>query len=164
MEQPRSQALVRGRRKESLVHTALVILHAPLPYLLLPLLIHIHTPCPLRYVFAKTTRSGLTSFYALYLNTTQQTAYFEYRHESLDEGFRTISLPQVNLADGQFHHIAVAVFGNDFALYIDGRLRSPRRTLIAALEDGPGILFLGRRVQRPSRFAGTLLSVVSISV
>ena len=116
-----------------------------------------HTPRPLRYVFAKTTQSGLTSFYALYLNSTQQTAYFEYRHESLDEGFRTISLPQVNLADGQFHHVAVAVFGSDFALFIDGRLHSPRRTLIAALQDGPGILFLGRRVQRPSRFAGVVL-------
>lgn len=111
------------------------------------------------YIFAKTTQSGLTSFYALYLNSTQQTARFEYRHESLEEGFRTLVLPQVNVADGQFHHLTVAVFGDNFALFVDGQLHSPRRTLIAALEDGPGVLFLGRKLQHSSRFGGLMHSV-----
>ena len=63
----------------------------------------------------------------------------------------------MNVADGQFHHLTVAVFGDNFALFVDGQLHSPRRTLIAALEDGPGVLFLGRKLQHSSRFAGVVL-------
>ena len=107
------------------------------------------------YVFAKTTESGITRFYALFIESAQNTARFEYRPEGLDEGFRTLSLQDVNVADGEFHHIGVSVFGDTFALFIDGKLHSSRQRLIAALEDGPGMLFLGRRMGDQSRFAGT---------
>ena len=114
-----------------------------------------------RYVFAKTTVSGLTTFYALYLNSTEQRAYFEYRPEGLDQGSRTLILDGVDFADGNFHHFAVTVYGADFALYVDGRLHRSRMSLIGALEDGPGILFIGRKLNNPSRFSGMQISNVN---
>ena len=105
-------------------------------------------------MFAKTTVSGITSFYALYLNSEGQSATFEYRHEGLEEGFRTVFLTEVNLADGRFHHIAVSVYGRGFALYVDGQLHGGPRMLIASLEDGVGVFFLGRRQGHLSRFSG----------
>ena len=110
-------------------------------------------------MFAKTTPSGLTSFYALFLDSTEQSAFFEYRPEGLDEGFRTLLLERVNLSDGQLHHIAMTVFGNSFSFFVDGELHSTL-SLIAALEDGPGEVFLGRRIQDDSRFAGVWFGLV----
>ena len=110
-------------------------------------------------MLSKTTQNGLTSFYALFFNSTARTATFEYRHEGLDVGFRVLVLQDVNLADGDFHHVAVSVLGDSFALFIDGRLHdSQRRSLIAALEDGPGVAFAGRRLQRAPRYAGMVLA------
>ena len=81
-------------------------------------------------------------------------AYFEYRPEGLDEGFHVLSFPNVSIADGQFHHIAASVSGKSFELFIDGQSHSTPHELTAALEDGPGVFFLGRKVQNPSRYAG----------
>jgi len=117
--------------------------------------------CTFRYVFAKTTQSGLTSFYALYLDSEEQSAEFEYRHEGLEQGFRTIPLREVNVADGRFHHIATSVYGNAFALYIDGQLHGSPPMLIATLEDGSGVLYLGRRQAHTSRFSGTFENIPS---
>lgn len=47
----------------------------------------------------------------------------------------------------------MTVFGNSFSFFIDGELHS-MLPLIAALEDGPGEVFLGRRIQDDSRFSG----------
>ena len=107
-----------------------------------------------RYVFAKTTPSGLTTFYGLRLNSTEGRAYFDYRPEGLEQGSRTLTLEGVNLADGEFHHFAVTVYGRDFALFLDGRLHQGRVSLIGTLEDGPGIFHIGRRPNDPSRFSG----------
>ena len=118
--------------------------------------------CIFRYVFAKTTQSGLTSFYALYLDSEVQSAVFEYRHEGLEQGFRTIPLSEINVADGRFHHIATSVYGNAFALYIDGQLHGSPPMLIATLEDGSGVLYLGRRQAHTSRFSGTYANIPSV--
>ena len=107
-------------------------------------------------MFGKTTVSRLTTFYALYLDSVEQTALFEYRHEGLDQGFRTLLLEDVAIADGTIHHIAVEVFGDNFALFVDGGLHS-RHQLIAALEDGPGETFLGQRQEDSDKYAGTVL-------
>ena len=111
---------------------------------------HTHT---IRYVFAKTTQNGATTFYALFLDSEEQSATFQYRHVGLEEGFRSLILPGINMADRRFHHIAVSVFGSNLALYIDGQLHSAHM-LVANVEDGSGVVFLGRRVQDRSRFSG----------
>ena len=77
-----------------------------------------------------------------------------YRHEGLEEGFRSSPLLGINVADRRFHHIAVSVFGSNFALYVDGQLHPDSRMLVARVEDGSGVVFLGRRVQDRSRFSG----------
>ena len=105
------------------------------------------------YLFAKTTQTGLTTFYALRLSSNEQAIYFDYRPEGLDEGFRTLSITGIDLSDGQLHHIAVSVFGANLALFVDGQLYTTQ-SLIAALEDGPGVLFLGRKLGAESRLEG----------
>lgn len=114
-------------------------------------------PSHSRYVFAKSASVGLTVFYALRVNSTTETAYFEYGHEGLDEGFYTLALEGVRLTSGSLHHIAVLVFEGDFALYLDGRLHSGWHRLLAAVQDGTGVAFLGRKLQDPARFSGMLL-------
>lgn len=59
----------------------------------------------------------------------------------------------MDVSDGSFHHIAVSVFGAHFALFIDGQQRFSL-SLIAALEDGPGVLFIGRTLGDTSRLEG----------
>ena len=109
---------------------------------------------PPRYVFAKTTPTGLTTFYALFLNSNDQTVSFEYRPEGLDEGSRSLVLQNVNIFNGDFHHLAVSVFGDSFALFVDGQIYGSRRLLLGALEDGPGTVMIGRRLGSNTRFQG----------
>ena len=137
-----------------------IFLDSPLNFL--NLILTLHNTCIFRYVFAKTTQSGLTSFYALYLDSEVQSAVFEYRHEDLEQGFRTIPLREVNVADGIFHHIATSVYGNAFALYIDGQQHGSPLMLISALEDGSGVLYLGHRQANNSRFSGTYANIHSV--
>ncbi len=107
------------------------------------------------YVFAKTTLTGLTTFYALYLNSSEQRASFEYRPEGLDQGSRTLILNGVSVDDGNFHHFAITVYGMDFALYVDGVVHGSHVSLIGTLEDGPGTLNIGRKLNSPYRYSGT---------
>ena len=62
-------------------------------------------------------------------------------------------LSGVVISGSGLHHVAVSVFGADFALFIDGQIVFSR-SLIAALEDGPGVLFIGRKLGDISRFKG----------
>lgn len=117
-----------------------------------------------RYVFAKTSLSGLTIFYALFLNSSARTARFEYHPEGLDSGFRSLEFQNVQLDDAALHHFAISVFGSSIALFIDGVLHNgQRRTLVATLEDGPGVTFLGRRLQSTTRYNGLMHSVLYFS-
>lgn len=106
-----------------------------------------------RYLFAKTTATGLTTFYALYLNSLDQAITFEYRPEGLDEGSRSLLLQNVSLTDG-LHHLAVSVFEDSMALYLDGRLYQSRMPLLRVLEDGPGTVMIGRSLSSNTRFQG----------
>lgn len=106
-----------------------------------------------RYVFAKTTSSGLTRFYALRLNSAEGTALFEYRPEGLNGGFRTTSIPGLTVADGQFHHLAVSVYDNGLSVYLDGQLHH-QTTLTGALEDGQGIVSIGGLPAGSNFFSG----------
>lgn len=111
------------------------------------------------YLFAKTTPTGLTTFYSLYFNSNDQTAYFEYRPEGLDEGYRTVVLNGIDVSNDGFHHIAVSVFGNDLAVFVDGKQRFSQ-SLIASLEDGPGVLFIGRKLGEDSRLQGIHTQII----
>ena len=86
-------------------------------------------------------------------NSREHAVYFDYHPEGLDEGQRTLALPDIRVSDGELHHIAMSVFGADFTLFLDGEMRASL-SLVAALEDGPGVLFLGRKLGDESRFEG----------
>ena len=111
-------------------------------------------PSPNSYLFAKTTPTGLTTFFGLRLDSETQTVYFDYRPEGLDEGYRTVAVTGVNVSDGRLHHVAVSVFGSDLILFLDGRSHL-QQSLIAALEDGPGVFFIGRKLGEETRLQGT---------
>ena len=106
-----------------------------------------------RYLFAKTTPTGLTTFFALRFDSGAQTVYFEYRPEGLDQGFRTVAMTDIDVSDGGLHHIAISVFGSDLTLFVEGQPRF-RQSLIAALEDGPGVFFIGRKLGEETRLQG----------
>ena len=112
---------------------------------------------PFSYLFAKTTQTGLTTFYSLRFDSNEQAVYFDYRPEGLDEGYRTVVLAGVDISRGGLHHVAVSVFGADFALFIDGQLQFSQ-SLIAVLEDGPGVLFIGRKLGEDRRLEGKKFS------
>ena len=59
----------------------------------------------------------------------------------------------IDVSDGGLHHVAVSVFGSDLTLFVDGEPRF-RQSLIAALEDGPGVFFIGRKLGEESRLQG----------
>ena len=62
-------------------------------------------------------------------------------------------MTDVDVSDGRLHHIAVSVFGSDLVLFQNGRVKF-RQSLIAALEDGPGVLYIGRKLGDDSRLQG----------
>lgn len=103
---------------------------------------HCYTLNGYRYVFAKSTASGLTRFYALRVNSADNTAVFEYRPEGLDEGFRTLAIPGLNLTGDDYHHLGISVYGTALWVYLNGRLHH-QTTLTGALEDGVGVISLG---------------------
>ena len=114
-----------------------------------------------RYVFAKSTTSGLTRFYTLRVNAAEGTALFEYRPEGLDIGFRTASIPGLALADGQFHHLVVSVYGRTLLVYLDGRLLH-QAVLTGVVEDGQGTLHLGGLPGGNSYFSGMYVITVNL--
>ena len=115
-------------------------------------------------MFAKTSLSGLTIFYALFLNSSSRTARFEYHPEGLDRGFRSLEFQNVDYADNTLHHFAISVFGRSVALFMDGVLHNnQRRTLVATLEDGPGTILVGRRLQSDTRYSGLMHSMFYFS-
>ena len=118
------------------------------------------TPLVFRYVYAKSTPSGLTEFHALYLNSTSQSVQFQYHPEGLQSGYNTLNVAGVNIADGSFHHVAVSVYGNSFALFVDGLLLGQRYTLNAPVEDGVGVFYLGRTVAISPLFSGTVMNII----
>lgn len=115
-----------------------------------------------RYLYAKTTPTGLTTFFALRFASDSQTVYFEYRPEGLDEGFRTVIMTGVDVTDGGLHHVALSVFGDDLTLFLDGRPRLSQ-SLIASLEDGPGVFFIGRKLGDDTRLQGTVVCCSSFN-
>ena len=106
-----------------------------------------------RYVFAKSTTNGVTRFYALKLSSDDSTALFEYRPEGLDAGFRTVLIPDVNLADGGAHTLLVSVYGSALFLFVDGSLHH-QSLLVGPVEDGPGSLLLGTVLGSSAFFSG----------
>ena len=95
---------------------------------------------------------------------SEQRAYFEYHPEGLDEGSRTLTLDGVNITTGRFHHFAVTVYGTDFTLFVDGRQHGSRISLVGALEDGPGILFVGQKLNSQTRYSGMHPTSVCVHV
>ena len=63
----------------------------------------------------------------------------------------------MDISRGGLHHVAVSVFGADFALFMDGQLQFSQ-SLIAVLEDGPGVLFIGRKLGEDRRLEGKKFS------
>ena len=62
-------------------------------------------------------------------------------------------LAGIDVSGGEFHHVAVSVFGSGLAVFVNGQQRFSQ-SLIAALEDGPGVLFIGRKLGDNSRLQG----------
>ena len=94
-------------------------------------------------MFAKATDSGATHFYGLHINSKTNVALFEYHPEGLDSGFRTVSVLNFYVADDIYHHVAIAVHGDTFLLYLDGTLF--QQTLLSGvLEDGIGKMYFGK--------------------
>jgi len=88
------------------------------------------------------------------LNSIDNSITFGYRPEGLDEGSRSLVVEDVRIADGAFHHVGVSVFGDSFALFINGRLVGLRQRLIGPLEDGPGRVMIGQKLNNELRFQG----------
>ena len=104
-------------------------------------------------MFAKSTTNGVTRFYALKLSSDDNTGLFEYRPEGLDAGFRTVLIPDLNVADGDSHTLLVSVYGNALFLFVDGNLHF-QSELVGPVEDGPGSLLLGAALGSSASFSG----------
>ena len=111
-----------------------------------------------RYVFAKTSSSGLTRYYGLRISSSDDTALFEYRPEGLSGGFRTAVITDLSLSGDQLHHLAVTVYDRSVLVYINGGLHA-HVTLTGSLEDGPGTMYLGGIPGTSNFFSGEIMSL-----
>ena len=109
-------------------------------------------------MFAKTSSSGFTRYFALRLNSADSSALFEYRPEGLNTGFQSILISGLSLGSEGYHHLAVTVYDRSLLVYRDGVLHT-HANLIGSLEDGPGTLYLGGIPDISSDFfSGTCLA------
>ncbi len=105
----------------------------------------------LRTLLSKSSPDGLERNYVL---TVSQTAItFDYLPSTLDvsslppgtERFRTASVGGLNLAPDYWHHVAVTVYREDAAFYVNGTVVSVQ-SLEGEMVDASRVVYLGQTI------------------
>ena len=77
----------------------------------------------------------------LVIRVSQTSVVFQYQTTSLQ--MEELSIMGLALPPNAWHHIAVTVFREDFALFLNGTLRLAS-TLSSVVQDSEGIVFVGQ--------------------
>ena len=92
-----------------------------------------------RALFSKATASGGNR--VLVITVNQTSVLFQYQTASLQ--MEELPITGLALPPNTWHHIAVTVYREDFALFLNGTLRQAS-SLSSAVQDSEGTVFLGQ--------------------
>lgn len=86
--------------------------------------------------------NGANRTYAI--SVTETSVVFDYLPNTANAGYSTITASNLDLSSSFWHHIAVTLYDNDFALYINGSIETAEG-LAAAIDDSiSSIVYLGQ--------------------
>ena len=83
-------------------------------------------------LISKASSDGLDRTYSV--SVTETSVVFDYLPSNAESGFSTLVFSDLDLLSSFWHHVAVTVFEDDFALYINGTIEQASG-LIAAIDD-----------------------------
>ena len=91
---------------------------------------------------SKASNNGDDRTYAV--SVTESSVVFDYLPETVDSGYSTLTLNNLDLSSSYWHHIAITVYSDDFALYINGTFEKALG-LVASIDDtATDTLYLGQ--------------------
>ena len=71
-----------------------------------------------RALLSQASINGNDRTYAV--TVTESSVVFDYHPNTIDSGYSTLIIDNLDLSSSYWHHIAITVYDNDFALYING--------------------------------------------
>lgn len=93
-------------------------------------------------LISKSISDGTDRTYAV--SITESSLTFDYHPSTLISGYSTLTVTDsVDLSSSYWHHIAVTVYQNDFALYINGTAVNATG-LISSIPDSTRMVYLGQ--------------------
>ncbi len=91
---------------------------------------------------SKSSSNGDDRTYAV--SVTESSVVFDYLPNTVDSGYSTVTIDNLDLSSVYWHHIAIAVYSDDFALYINGTFEKALG-LVASIDDtATDTLYLGQ--------------------
>ena len=99
-----------------------------------------------RTLISKSDSNGTNTFYTISVTETSLTFHYRLNHLS---GPATLLINNIDLSSSFWHHIAVTVYQNDFAFYINGSIENAT-SLLSAINDLDEAFYLGQTAQSKS--------------
>ena len=96
----------------------------------------------IRSLISKSISDGTDRTYAI--SITESSLTFNYHPNTLISGYSTLSITDsVDLSSDYWHHIAITVYQNDFAFYINGSIVNATG-LVSSITDSTNTVYLGQ--------------------
>ena len=111
------------------------------------------------YLLSKSTDSGVLRRYAVGVTSRHyvEPAIWVYHtvRGNTSHGLLKFAIPRQALSDGQYHDVAITIYGTNAEFTFDGATTHSAQ-LSAPFEDGPGDLHIGQRAPGRYRFRGAI--------
>ncbi|XP_055956200.1 adhesion G-protein coupled receptor V1 [Patella vulgata] len=112
------------------------------------------------YIIAKTSTDGSQHYYSLKLASTATSTNFDLTISTSTSPNQILNAQQdINIQDGQWHHILVSVSNISVVFYLDGKVIGNGNVVGENLVDKPGPLLVGARSPGEERFVGYMQDV-----
>lgn len=109
-----------------------------------------------RTLISKSNSDGSDIVYAV--SITEASLTFHYRPNSIVTDYTSLVISGIYLSSNFWHHVAVTVYENDFALYINGSIENATG-LIGAISDSQLDVYLGQTAPSKSCVISHKLSI-----
>lgn len=94
-----------------------------------------------RTLLSKSNDAGTQITYSV--SITETTLTFNYFPETIQMGFSSLTVKNLDLLSDYWHHISVAVFDDDFALFVNGSVVNATG-LAGAVTESTNMIYLGQ--------------------
>ena len=94
-----------------------------------------------RTLISKATNNGADRTYSL--SVTETSVTFDYLPNTKNSGYSTVTMNNLELSSSFWHHIAIAIYEDDFGLYVNGTI-AHATGLDGSIQESSNTVFLGQ--------------------